>query len=290
VSKNFLQVRLIKYLATCPYPVHLAYLFGSAARGQVTSLSDVDVAVYLDGPGAEQRSKFYTFLLRNLQRAVGQQDLDLVYLNDATPILAYHIICGQLLICSDEKQRVAIESRILRDYFDERALEQSRHRLLRARILKGKMGERDAEMIDKRTILDRLTYIDAVLVRLKARRSLTLDEFLSDVDRRDATLYQLQTCIEAMTDVANHLVAALGLGRPKDRGDLFQMLAQEGILEGELARRLAAAVGLRNVLVHGYLDVVSEWVYRIIRDDLGDIEAFARHIVTFLQGDHDERI
>lgn len=61
------------------------------------------------------------------------------------------------------------------------------------------------------------------------------------------------------------------------------MLAREGIVEESLARRLAAATGLRNVLVHGYLDVVLGTVYQAIQDDLGDIEAFSRHIAEFLE-------
>lgn len=137
-------------------------------------------------------------------------------------------------------------------------------------------------MIGRRTINDRLTYIDAVLGRLKSRRSLSLEEFRTDVDRRDATLYQLQTCVEAMTDIANHLVAALGLRKPRDRGDLFLILGEEGILDRALSRRLGAAVGLRNVLVHGYLELAIDIVYSTIQQDLGDIEGFCRQIVTYL--------
>ena len=106
---------------------------------------------------------------------------------------------------------------------------------------------------------------------------------ITDVDRRDATLYQLQTCVEAMTDTANHLVAALGLRKPRDRRDLFLILGEEDILDEPLARRLAAAVGLRNVLVHGYLELVLDTVYRTIQEDLGDIESFCRQIIAYLR-------
>ena len=274
--------RLMAYFATCPYPVRLAYLFGSEAQRQTTPLSDVDVAVYLEEPDPAQRSRHYLPLLFDLRRAVGNGEVDLVFLNDASPLFAYQIITGQLLYSTDEEHRVAFETGVLREYFDERAWERTRHCLLRARILGGRMGERSREMINERTINDRLTYIDTMLARLKSRRSLSLEEFHTDVDRRDATLYQLQTCVEAMTDIANHLVAALGLRKPRDRGDLFLILGEEDILDETLARRLAAAVGLRNVLVHGYLDLVLDTVYRTIQGDLGDIESFCRQIVAYL--------
>jgi len=274
--------RLVEYFSTCSYPVCLAYLFGSEVQCQTTPLSDLDVAVYLDEPDLAQRKGHYFSLLLELAQVVGNGEVDLVFLNDAPSLFAYQIIIGQLLYSRDEEQRVAFEIGVLREYFDELVWERARHRLLRARILAGRMGERSREMISRRTINDRLTYIDAALGRLKSRRSLSLEEFRTDVDRRDATLYQLQTCVEAMTDIANHLVAALGLRKPRDRGDLFLILGEEGILDRALSRRLGAAVGLRNVLVHGYLELAVDTVYSTIREDLGDIEGFCHQIVTYL--------
>ena len=272
--------RLTEYLATCSYPVRLAYLFGSEAQRQTTPLSDVDVAIYLDEPDPVQRSKVYSSMLFDLTRALGNGEVDLVFLNDAPPLFAYQIITGRLLYSADEEERVTFEAHTLREYFDEVVWERARHRLLRARILAGRMGERSREMIDERIINDRLTYIDAMLARLKSRRSLSVEEFHTDLERRDATLYQLQTCIEAMTDIANHLVAALGLRKPRDRGDLFSILGEEDILDHTLAQRLAEAVGLRNILVHGYL--VLDTVYWTIQEDLGDIEGFCHQITAYL--------
>lgn len=273
---------LEEYFRHCPYPVTLAYLFGSAARGQCTPLSDVDIAVYLEEPDCARRARIYTSLLLDLKQVLGDGNVDLVYLNDASPVLAYQIIAGRLLYCADERRRVAVETKTLRDYFDERSLEQARHRLLRARIMAGKMGERSREMIDERAVNDRLTYIDAVLARLKSRRPLSLDELRADEDKRDATLYELQTCIEAITDIGNHLIAALGLRKPKERGEIPLILAEAGIIAAPLARRLTRAVGLRNVLVHGYLDVALTVVYQTIQEDLGDIEAFGCAIAQYM--------
>jgi hypothetical protein len=274
--------KLIAYFGRCPYPVTLAYLFGSTVRAQDTPLSDIDLGIYLDEPDRAQRARIYPSLLLALRRVVGDGEIDLVYLNDASPLLAYQIITGQLVYRTDERQRVTVETRALRDYFDERALEQVRHRLLQARILAGRMGERSIEMIEERVVNERLAYIDTMLTRLKSRRSLSLVEFQADEDRRDATLYELQTCIEAMTDIGNHLIAAVGLRKPKDRGEIMLILAEEGIIDEPLARRLVEAVAMRNVLVHGYLDLVMDMVYQTVQENLGDIEAFCRDIVRYM--------
>ena len=99
-------------------------------------------------------------------------------------------------------------------------------------------------MIEERVVNERLTYIDTMLARLKSRRSLSLAEFQADEDRRNATLYELQTCIEAMTDVGNRLIAALCLREPKDRGEIMLILAEAGIIGEPLAHRLIEPVGL----------------------------------------------
>ena len=55
------------YFRRCPHPVTLAYLFGSAARGETTPLSDVDIAVYLDVPELAKRTRLYSALLADLE-------------------------------------------------------------------------------------------------------------------------------------------------------------------------------------------------------------------------------
>ena len=50
---------------------------------------------------------------------------------------------------------------------------------------------------------------------------------------------------------------------------LLALLGRAGILPADLATSLAGAVGLRNVLVHGYLDVDD----RLVVDNLAQLPA-----------------
>ena len=273
--------RLIEYFQRCPYPVVLAYLFGSAAKGEITPLSDIDVAVYLDLDKAK-RVDLYLPLLASLQELVGDRRVDLVYLNDAPAGLAYSIISGKLLHCADERKRVEIEAGILASYLDEQMLHEARHRLIRRRILAGRMGERGLDMIDRRAINERLEYIRLTLARLSRRRGLTLEEFRADEDGYRASLYDLQTCLEAIADIGNHIIAAMALRKPKDRRDIMIVLAEAGIIPKPLGERLAQAQAMRNIIVHGYLDIILDEVYKVIQEGLGDIEEFCRSIVSYI--------
>ncbi len=85
--------------------------------------------------------------------------------------------------------------------------------------------------------------------------------------------YSFVTAIEACVDAGQHVCAAQGWGPPQDNGQVMSVLAEHGVLEAELARRLRRAVGFRNVLVHDYVDVDDDIVLARLLD-LADLDDF----------------
>ncbi|MGA9312164.1 MAG: DUF86 domain-containing protein [Pseudonocardiaceae bacterium] len=71
---------------------------------------------------------------------------------------------------------------------------------------------------------------------------------------------------------------------PEDYGSAFRDLAAVGILERDLADRLRLATGLRNVLVHAYLDVDPSRIWTHL-GRLDDLEDFARAADEYLGRD-----
>ena len=67
----------------------------------------------------------------------------------------------------------------------------------------------------------------------------------------------------------------------EDYGDTFEVLAREGVLAADLASRLRAAAGLRNVLVHGYADLDHDAVWASL-ERLGALRDFAAAIVAYV--------
>jgi len=97
--------------------VLVAYLFGSYARGLETPRSDVDIAVLLSEV-PERPLEYYMSLELRLAEAFGR-DVDLVFLNDAPPLLKYQVIkYGRLLFSRDERVRVMFEAKSLCEYLD----------------------------------------------------------------------------------------------------------------------------------------------------------------------------
>lgn len=121
-------------LAQNPH-VKVAYLFGSCARGDVGPLSDVDIAVLLDG-----RVSPFDFRLRmsaSLAQELGTEHFDLVTLNDSPLLLKYEVVRGGRVIKEDKKRRVTFETGVLSEYLDTACLRRTQQAYLKEQLAQG---------------------------------------------------------------------------------------------------------------------------------------------------------
>jgi uncharacterized protein YutE (UPF0331/DUF86 family) len=70
----------------------------------------------------------------------------------------------------------------------------------------------------------------------------------------------LTLLVELAFSVNSHVSAAVLEQAPDSYGESFLLAARAGLIDEKLAAALAPAAGLRNVLVHAYLDVDHERV------------------------------
>ncbi len=93
-----------------------AYLFGSQARQRTGGLSDIDVAVYLvEGVDAfEYRLR----LMETIMKAIKADDVDIVVLNYATPLLRHEVVKNSTVLKDNREHRLAFEMKILTEYLD----------------------------------------------------------------------------------------------------------------------------------------------------------------------------
>jgi len=95
-----------------------AYIFGSRARGTERPSSDVDIAVLLEPPADMQG---VGAVLRVCQDTLGRDDVDVVVLNTAAPILAYEAVSGTRILATALTAVSAYESLVAREFEDEMA-------------------------------------------------------------------------------------------------------------------------------------------------------------------------
>ena len=78
-----------------------AYLFGSHAHGRAQPHSDVDVAVYIDETVVEEGAFGYRAqLITEIMAGLHRNDIDLLILNQAPPVLYYHVLRDGIRVLS----------------------------------------------------------------------------------------------------------------------------------------------------------------------------------------------
>ncbi len=119
-----------------------AYLFGSHGRGEAGPLSDVDVAVTVDQARCQEAGfGVQAELTAVLMQALGRDDVDVVVLNRAPPLLAHRAVTeGVRLFSRDLAATTTREGRILSRYCDLVPHLAKVDRLSRSRTLRGDFG------------------------------------------------------------------------------------------------------------------------------------------------------
>lgn len=127
-------------------------------------------------------------------------------------------------------------------------------------------------MTDAQLVAKKLAFIETCVRDL---RSLAHPERIADDIREQRfVIYTLQIAIQAAQDVALHIVSDERFGEPESNRELFDLLARNGWLAPELAGKLTAMVGLRNVVVHGYAGVNLPVIRDVVENHLEDLLAF----------------
>jgi uncharacterized protein YutE (UPF0331/DUF86 family) len=129
----------------------------------------------------------------------------------------------------------------------------------------------DHDLVEKK-----LAFVDTCVGELG--RLASPDDLERDVKERRFVEHTLQIAIQAALDIAAHIVSDDRLGEPRTNQELFTLLGNAGWIDPALGEALRAAVGFRNVLVHGYTAVDPRIVRDVLVNHLGDLTAFTAAI------------
>lgn len=133
-------------------------------------------------------------------------------------------------------------------------------------------------MLDRERILVRVDRLEGYLRELRQLVPENFEEYL-DVRTRRACERLLQLAIESVTDVCALLVAGLRLGLPSHETDVFTALGDADVLSSPVVEILKRMRGMRNILIHEYLDVDDQLVYEVLSSQLNDFDAFVGEVV-----------
>ena len=121
--------------------VQAAYVFGSVASGRTRPGSDIDVAVLVDGRVRASRMFEYRLkLIGGLGSALHRSDVDVVILNQATPLLAHRVLSqGKLVLERSAPARVRFQVKTASRYFDLIPMFETHIRYLKKNVREGRV-------------------------------------------------------------------------------------------------------------------------------------------------------
>lgn len=131
-------------------------------------------------------------------------------------------------------------------------------------------------------LLNKIAIIERCLKRAEEEYRGHEHEFHSNFTRQDSIVLNLLRACEASVDLAMHLVRTKKLGLPQESREAFTLLEQSGMLDGELAARMRAMVGFRNIAVHDYQKLSLDVVRSILEKHLND---FRRYTAVMLRSE-----
>jgi uncharacterized protein YutE (UPF0331/DUF86 family)/predicted nucleotidyltransferase len=243
------------------------YLFGSRVNGNIDKFSDYDFAVLFD---ESQKDRWNTVgdLLCKAFSVVGQDKADVVDLSNQ-PLWFQQVVIksGKIIYETSEDKRLFYERELVIKCLEEGVAEY---------VEDGKMRKQDVQI--------NFETIEKNLVMLEQMRRLSYEEFVSDIRNLPATLYCLQTSIEALADISRYVIRSLRLPTAEEYWQIPMILSDAGYIDLYNAEIYVEMVRFRNLVVHHYYKANPEEIYKILTDNLLDIQRWRDILLEIIEG------
>jgi uncharacterized protein YutE (UPF0331/DUF86 family) len=128
----------------------------------------------------------------------------------------------------------------------------------------------------------RLTELSERLSRLEPLRQKKRQEFNQDPYLRDIVERNLEVAAQCCIDICHRIISLLEAPPPLDYYDAILQMGALGVLPAEFARHLAPLAGFRNILVHEYLGLDWDEVYKNFQD-IEDLSNFVDYVRQWLR-------
>lgn len=137
-------------------------------------------------------------------------------------------------------------------------------------------GAFDPDLVQRK-----LQLLTETLDHLASLGPLTADDLRHDPVRAAATERFVSRTVDLAVAVNAHLASTVGERVPGDYHETFAAAAQTGAITDDLAKRLAPSTGLRNVIVHEYLDLDLARLADAASDDVFAYRDYVQQVSAF---------
>lgn len=244
--------------------VLMVFVFGSYAKGQETSESDFDVAVYfrLDDQCMEWEGEEYykdeDKIWNDIEKIIGV-DTELVVLNRASSTVVSSVLQeGIPVIIRDQSfyLRFFLLISSAAEYFREFTRD----------FWEIKQRSLSLSDTDKHRLIRITDFLETELSDYPKFAGITQNRYETDTILRRNIERWTENIVNASIDIAKILLASQKQRMPQTYREVIQELSLLGNFSAETSQKLAQFAKLRNILAHEYLDIRFKQIKRFVTE------------------------
>lgn len=132
-------------------------------------------------------------------------------------------------------------------------------------------------------IKERIRKIEEAIEELKKISKFPKGQFLKDKSLQYASMYALVIGIEAICDIGNHILAKYFNRAAETYKDIILLLGERKVIPKEFAEKSAKMTDFRNILIHLYLKIDTNEVYKNLKKAPVEFTKFCQYFLKFLE-------
>ena len=139
-------------------------------------------------------------------------------------------------------------------------------------------------MVDRNVVAMKLGELAERIGRVRFHCPATPEDLAADLDALDIVSFNLLLAVQTCLDLASHLISDDGWQPVSTARGAIERLEERGVVSRETARSLRDAIGLRNIVAHGYSRVEPGQIHAAATAGLADLERFAAEVSAWVEG------
>jgi uncharacterized protein YutE (UPF0331/DUF86 family) len=138
-------------------------------------------------------------------------------------------------------------------------------------------------MVDRAVLTTKFGELEKRIANVRGYNPPAAGDFTANQERLDLVAFNLMLAVQACLDIATHIIADEEWTVAVTLAESFERLAEHGVISQATAATLHGAVGLRNIVAHGYSSAAPERIHAAASTGLADLERFAQEVSTWLR-------
>jgi uncharacterized protein YutE (UPF0331/DUF86 family) len=138
-------------------------------------------------------------------------------------------------------------------------------------------------MVDVNVISRKLAQLSLRMAKVRMHCPANPEDMAEGSDELDLVSFNLFLAVQTCVDLATHLIAEESWEPTATAREAFERLEERGVISKTTVGALRGAIGLRNIVAHGYSGVDPAQIHAAATTGLGDLDRFAQEVSVWVQ-------